>query len=56
MSRTSLAVTLVLAASVLAGCGGMTRAVAVLPNTTDDLAQKSADFRKPATDPARRQP
>lgn len=33
---------------VLSGCGGMTRAVGVLPNTTDDLARKSEAFRKPA--------
>ncbi|GGE06641.1 hypothetical protein GCM10011390_27170 [Aureimonas endophytica] len=30
----------------LAGCGGMTRAVGVLPNTLDDLSAKSEPFRR----------
>ncbi|WP_156382335.1 MULTISPECIES: hypothetical protein [unclassified Aureimonas] len=45
MKPTLLALAALLA---LAGCGGMTRAVAILPNTTDDLAKKSEAFRKPA--------
>ena len=30
----------------LAGCGGMNRAVGVLPNTLDDLGQRTAPLRE----------
>ncbi|BDA86825.1 hypothetical protein Sa4125_43670 [Aureimonas sp. SA4125] len=36
---------LTVALLVLAGCGGMTRAVGVVPNTFDDLGKKSAALR-----------
>ena len=36
---------LVAAALLLVGCGGMNRAVGVLPNTMDDLGAKSAALR-----------
>ena len=40
-------------ALVLTGCGGMNRAVGVLPNTLDDLAAKRAEARgEPAAEPA----
>lgn len=44
MKRISAALVTLL---VLSGCGGMTKAVGVLPNTTDDLARKSEAFRNP---------
>lgn len=37
--------TLLCLALLLAGCGGMNRAVGVLPNTFDDLAAKRAAAR-----------
>ena len=43
---------LLLLCLVLSGCGGMTRAVGVLPNTTDDLAAKSEALRNPPAAPA----
>ena len=32
--------------SALAGCGGMNRAVAVLPNTLDDLGRRTEPLRE----------
>lgn len=36
---------LMAALMLLAGCGGMTRAVTTVPNTLDDLGAKSAALR-----------
>ena len=45
-------ITLLCLALLLAGCGGMNRAVGVLPNTLDDLAAKRAEARgEPAAEP-----
>lgn len=33
------------ATAIVAGCGGMNRAVGVLPNTADDLAKRTEPFR-----------
>jgi hypothetical protein len=52
MRRTTFLLTGLLLSGLLAGCGGMTRAVGVLPNTTDDLARKSEAFRNPAPAPS----
>lgn len=51
MKRTLILV--LLSASVLAGCGGMNRAVGVLPNTLDDLERESAAARGEAPQPSR---
>jgi hypothetical protein len=40
-------------AGILAGCGGMNRAVGVFPNALDDLAAKRDPEREPEA-PARR--
>lgn len=34
-----------LATAIITGCGGMNRAVGVLPNTADDLAKRTEPFR-----------
>jgi len=34
-----------LATAIIAGCGGMSQAVGVLPNTADDLAKRTEPFR-----------
>ena len=34
-----------LATAIVAGCGGINRAVGVLPNTADDLAKRTEPFR-----------
>ncbi|WP_152046483.1 hypothetical protein [Aureimonas psammosilenae] len=53
------ALLILLVLAILAGCGGMTRAVGVLPNTLDDLSAKTEPFRrgrepqKPAAEPER---
>jgi hypothetical protein len=48
---------LMAALMLLAGCGGMNRAVTTVPNTFDDLGAKSATLRgepaPPAAAPAR---
>ncbi|HEX2020924.1 MAG TPA: hypothetical protein VGO17_18485 [Aurantimonas sp.] len=49
------ALPLVVLALLLAGCG-MNRAVGVLPNTLDDLAEQSEAWRGDDTAPAGRQP
>lgn len=36
---------LLMAAISVTGCGGMNRAVGVLPNTADDLAKRTEPFR-----------
>lgn len=42
-----------LAGLVLAGCGGMTRAVEVVPNTLDDLGRRTAPLRGDENPPPR---
>jgi hypothetical protein len=49
------ALSLIVLALLLAGCG-MNRAVGVLPNTLDDLAEQSEAWRGDDAAPARRQP
>lgn len=44
--RTALSLML-LGACLLTGCGGMNRAVTVMPQTMDDLARQSEGFRAP---------
>ena len=51
MTRTLIIV--LLATATLAGCGGMNRAVGVLPNTLDDLERESAAARGEAPQPPR---
>lgn len=41
-------------AAVLSGCGGLNRAVTVLPNALDDLAAKRDPERRPPAPPAPR--
>ena len=36
---------LLMASASVTGCGGMNRAVGVLPNTAEDLAKRTAPFR-----------
>lgn len=37
---------LIVLTAVLSGCGGMNRAVAVLPNTLDDLGRRTEPLRE----------
>ena len=48
------AIGLATALLMLCGCGGMNRAVGVLPNTLDDLGAKSAALRGEKAAPADR--